>query len=241
MLIMILTSLTFTIQSYATPSENFWETNEGDIFDDWTIARTRAFGEDGFFQITEETFRPIIAFESLGENLNSAYNQGEKIGSEYEDTYQRAEEIFYYVRNNVRYTTDKTQFKFEEFAQNADELTATINQKGFAKGDCEDMAILLAVMYKGAGYRSAIVLAPGHAATLVYLPGYDKANVVFDFHGEEGWIWAEATGNTNELGWVPQEVLNEELYVHEVNTEPILTKGPPLLPGFIEASVWIIS
>lgn len=227
LVMMMLISFTFSSKSDAIPSKNWWKDENGDIFDDWSVARTRSFGEDGFFQITENSFRPIIAFESLGENANIAYELGEKFREDYPDKHQRAEEIFYFVRDKVAYTSDKTLFEVEEFAQNADELAETIVEKSFAKGDCEDMAVLLAVMYKGAGYRSAIVLAPGHAATLVYLPEYDKANVIFQFHGEDGWIWAEATGKTNILGWAPQEVLNEDLAAYEVAAEPITFEKPP--------------
>jgi len=50
----------------ATPSADFHEV-DGEIFDDWGICRTRAGGEDGFYQVFRTSFRPVIAFESLGE------------------------------------------------------------------------------------------------------------------------------------------------------------------------------
>ena len=52
----------------ANPSSGFREI-EGEVFDDWEICRTRASGEDGFYQISETSFRPVIAFESLGRAL----------------------------------------------------------------------------------------------------------------------------------------------------------------------------
>ena len=73
------------------------------------------------------------------------------------------------------YTSDNDQFGNDEFAQNADEVAATIQKSGVAHGDCEDSGVLLAVMYMAAGYRSAIAVMPGHVATLVYLPEYKKA------------------------------------------------------------------
>ena len=111
--------------AWASPSENFDEKN-GDVFDDWEICRTRAFGEDGFYQLTETTFRPVIAFESLGENADTAYRLGEQFADEYPDRTRRAEAIFSFVRDRVRYTSDIDQFDHKEFAQNADELAAII-------------------------------------------------------------------------------------------------------------------
>ena len=169
----------------ATPSTGFQE-RDGEVFDDWEICRTRAFGEDGFYQITETTFRPVVAFESLGENAALAYSLGEQIASKYPDPLQRAEEIFRFVRDRVKYTSDIDQFPYEEFALNADELAAAIDQNGVSYGDCEDSAVLLAVMYKGAGYRSAIVVGSGHTAALVHLPDYKKAAAVFELVGGSG-------------------------------------------------------
>jgi hypothetical protein len=82
----------------AFPSEGFYE-RSGDIFDDWEICRTRAFGEDGFYQITETGFRPLIAFQSLGEQANLSYSLGEQIANEYPDPLQRAEAVFHFVRD----------------------------------------------------------------------------------------------------------------------------------------------
>lgn len=212
----------------ATPSEGFRET-DGDLFDDWGICRTRASGEDGFYQVSETGFRPVIAFESLGEETNLAYSLGEQFVQKYPDRRQRAEKIFYFVRDRVKYTSDKDQFKHDEFAQNADELATAIEQDGVAYGDCEDSAILLAVMYQGAGYRSAIAIGPSHTAALVYLPEYKKASV-FVLEGETGWIWAEATGKNNPLGWLPKDLINAELAAYEISAEAIGPGKPIIAP-----------
>ena len=214
----------------ATPSASFTERN-GDVFDDWGICRTRAAGEDGFYQISKTTFRPVIAFESLGENAALAYSLGEQIAHKYPDQQQRAEEVFYFVRDRVNYTPDIDLFEYEEFAQNADELAATIDQNGVGYGDCEDSAVLLAIMYKGAGYRSAIVVGSGHTAALVYLPDYNKASAIFELEGEPGWVWAEATGNNNPLGWVPKEFINAELAAYEISAEAIAPAKPSTAPS----------
>jgi hypothetical protein len=199
---------------------------DGHIFDQWNVCRTTAYGEHGFFQITETAFRPVIAFESLGNYTGVAYELGSELQTTYPDRIQRAEQVFYIARDRVRYTSDSDQFGYSEFAINADELADTIETKGIALGDCEDHAILLAVMYKGAGFRSAIVLAPGHAAALVYLPDYKNANAVLSFKGEVGWIWAEATGRNNPLGWMPERYFGARLAAYEVSAEPINLTAP---------------
>jgi len=213
----------------ATPSSGFHEIND-DVFDDWGICRTRAFGEDGFYQISETSFRPVIAFESLGESAALAYSLGEQIAGKYPDQLQRAQAVFSFVRDRVHYTSDVDQFKYDEFAQNADELATTIDQDGVGYGDCEDSAVLLAVMYKGAGYRSAIVVGSGHTAALVYLPDYNKASAIFELEGEPGWVWIEATGKNNPFGWVSKEFLNVELAAYEVEEEAVAPVKPPAAP-----------
>ena len=228
LILVVVAVLATTGYALATPSAAFHKKN-GDIFDDWGISRTRAVGEDGFYQVSETGFRPVITFESLGEEANQAYRLGEQFAQKYPDQPQRAEQIFYFVRDSVRYTSDKDQFKYDEFAQNADELADAIAQNGTAYGDCEDSAILLAVMYQGAGYRSAIVIVPDHTAAMVYLPGYKKASV-FEMDGESGWVWAEATGKNNPLGWVPKEFINVQVAACEVSDQPIapaeITEAP---------------
>ena len=216
----------------AVPSAKYYQEG-GEIFDDWDICRTDAAGEDGFFRISATGFHPIIAAESLGQNADQAYYTGALFAREYQDMDQRAEEIFAFVRDSVRYTSDESLFGYAEFAQNADELAQIIDDNGVAHGDCEDYAVLLAVMYKGAGFRSAIVLAPEHAAALVYLPGYREANRSLSVEGEPGWIWAEATGGNNPLGWMPEEFLGTELEVYEVEDEAIVKGEPPDKPSVV--------
>ena len=93
----------------ATPSADFREIN-GEVLDDWGICRTRASGEDGFYQISRTSFRPAIVFESLGEEAALAYSLGEQIAVKYSDQLQRAEAIFRFVQDRVKYTSDIDQF-----------------------------------------------------------------------------------------------------------------------------------
>jgi hypothetical protein len=204
--------------AWAFPSQGFHKI-DSNVFDNWNICRTDASGENGYYQITGTGFRPVIAFESLGEQANVAYSLGEQIASEYPDQLQRAEVVFSFVRDTVEYTSDIDTFGSDEFAQNADELATTIMKDGIGGGDCEDMTVLLAVMYKAAGFRSAIVLLSEHTAVLVYLPEYNEATAFFELAGEPGWIWAEATGRNNPLGWAPDEYLDMEIPAYEILAE----------------------
>jgi hypothetical protein len=86
-------------------------------------------------------------------------------------------------------------------------------------------------MYKGAGFRSAITVGPGHTAALVYLPEYQKAAAVFELEGEPGWLWAEATGKNNPLGWAPKEFINAEIAAYEIGDEEIAWAEPPTTPS----------
>ena len=230
----ILSGLAMTSHAWATPSANFNERG-GEVSDDWGILRTTAFGEDGFYQLSETSFRPVIAFESLGEEAALAYRLGEQFATAYPEQIPRAEAVFSFVRDRVQYAPDIDQFGYEEFALNADELATAVNQSGIGYGDCEDSAVLLAVMYKGAGFRSAIAVGEGHTAALVYLADYDKATAVFEMDGEPGWIWAEATGKNNPLGWVPKEFINAQVAVYEIGDETVARQGPPSEPSTVVA------
>ncbi len=207
----------------AAPSQGFFERGD-DIYDSFGISRNRSMGEDGFFQITGDNFDPIIARESLGENIDLAWELGLSFTEKYPEPNQRAQKIFNFVRDRVLYTSDIDEFDRQEFAQNADEVAAIILDQGRAPGDCEDSAVLLTVLYKAAGFRSAIVLAPGHAAALVYLPTYNKAARTFTLEGEKGWVWAEATGSTNELGWLAPSLVGEPMVAREITLDALQKK-----------------
>jgi hypothetical protein len=194
LVVVLLAGVATAGHAWAFPSQGFREI-DSNIFDDWKICRTSASGEDGYYQITEIGFRPVIAFESLGEEADVAYSLGEQIANEYRDPLQRAEAVFSFVRDRVRYTSDVDEFGSEEFAQNADELARTIVKDGSGTGDCEDMAVLLAVMYKAAGFRSAIMLLSEHTAVLVYLPDYNQATAFFELNGELSLNFSVLRGN----------------------------------------------
>jgi predicted transglutaminase-like cysteine proteinase len=222
-LLALLAMLLAASHALAFPSKGF-HIDEGEVFDEWGLCRTRAYGSDGFFQVSAEAFRPAIVFESLGEKADLAFKWGKEFATKYPDKYALAEAIFRFARDHIKYTTDTDQFGYKDFARNADELAHDISRDGLSRGDCEDYAVLLATMFKGAGLRSAIVIAPGHAAALVHLPGYRKATS-FHLNGEAGWVWAEATGRGNPLGWVPKQYLGEMLLIYEISQEAIFDQG----------------
>jgi len=225
-------------------SSQFYK-KDGEVYDFWGICRTRAIGENGYFQIMPTGFRPVIVFESLGSRDSLACRWGEEFLTRYPEDEYRAKKIFEFVKKRVNYIHDIEQFGYREFAQNADELADRI-RGGSARGDCEDYAILLAILYKMAGYRSAIALIPGHAAALVYLPGYRKSNVAMKLGNEEGWIWAEATGKNNYFGWIPPKILTSSVVAYEIKEaekislvsepegEPVkLTRKGQRVPSFL--------
>jgi len=216
--VILLAGLAAAGHAWAFPSQHFYQ-RDGQVFDDWDICRTDASGADGYYQATDNGFRPVIAFESLGAEADLAWSLGQQLADEYPDPLERAEAVFDFVRDRVDYTSDVDAFGDEEFAQNADELAATIVGGGSGKGDCEDMTVLLAVMYRAAGFRSAIMLLPEHTAVLVYLPDYGQATAFFDLNGESGWVWAEATGRNNPLGWAPEQYLDERIPTYEISAE----------------------
>lgn len=184
---------------------------------------TSAYREGGFLQVREtETklvFQPLIPYQSLGEYVDAAYKLGQRFAEEHPDRVQRAEQIFRYVRDGVHYTPDIDLWGMPDFAQNADEVANTLLTDGIAHGDCEEYAVLLAVMYQGAGYRSAVVIWPGHSAALLYLPGYERANVIFTLNEEPGWIWLEATGSTNPFGWFPVGQAQQPILAYELSPD----------------------
>ena len=71
----------------------------------------------------------------------------------------------------------------------------------------EDMAFLCGTIYVGAGFDAAVIDAPYHAALLIWLPDFSNANDYWDINDGRGagWIWVEATGSSNPLGWTPPD------------------------------------
>jgi len=181
----------------------------GNWYDSWEFKRSDYGGADGYM--------PNIAYETLGNNKELAYSIGESFKTSYAGKVQRAEAILEFVQRWTDYGYDVDNVVMDgthqnEWAWNADEMAHMFNTttNTVAIGDCEDMAFLCATIYIGAGFDAAMVLAPSHAALLIWLPEYPNANYYWDIDDGRGygWIWVEATGEHNPLGWTPPDFNN---------------------------------
>ncbi|HUU88544.1 MAG TPA: hypothetical protein VMX17_12435 [Candidatus Glassbacteria bacterium] len=179
----------------------------GDWYDSWGFNRNVYWGDDGYL--------PNIAYESIGSDKELAYSLGEWFRGNYDQRVERAEAILDYVQRWTDYGYDednvfKDNIPQEEWAWNADEMAHMFDETNniVAIGDCEDMSFLCATIYLSAGFDVAIISPPAHVALLIWLPEYDNANYYWDIPDdgrEYGWIWVEATGEANPLGWTPPD------------------------------------
>ena len=179
-------------------------------YDSWDYNRNYYAGEDGFL--------PNVAYESLGSDKDRAYEIGEWFEENYGNKVERAEAILDYVQKWTDYGYDEDNVfrngrAQPEWAWNADEMAYMFDETTYsvAIGDCEDMSFLCATIYIAAKIDVALVEPPGHVALLIWLPEYDNANYYWDLPDdgrEYGWIWVEATGEVNPLGWTPPDYSN---------------------------------
>jgi len=179
----------------------------GEWYDSWGINRNFFGGSDGFI--------PNVAYESIGSDKDLAYSIGEMFRTNYVREVERAEAILKYVQRWTDYGFDVDNVYMNdipqaEWAWNADEMAYMFDEdsNSVAIGDCEDMAFLCATIYLAAGFDVALVSPPEHVALLIWLPEYDNANYYWDIPDDGrdyGWIWVEATGEENPLGWTPPD------------------------------------
>jgi hypothetical protein len=179
----------------------------GDWYDNFGINRNYYGGTDGYL--------PNLADETLGENKELAYSIGERFQDDYSIKTERAVAILKYVQKWTEYGYDsdnviRNGIAQDEWAWNADEMAHAFNETTGAKaiGDCEDLAFLCATIFIGAGFDAAIVDATDHVALLIWLPEFSNADYYWDIPNdgrEAGWIWVEATGSSNPLGWTPPD------------------------------------
>lgn len=174
--------------------------------------------------IDDEGYIPALAYESLRPNTEEAYLKGKWFENTYPSRRQRAEAILDWVQVWTQYCYDINCVKSpdgepqEEWAWNPDEMMHMIDTSTntLATGDCEDIAFLCALLYTGAGFGAAIVDAPQHVALLIYFPEYPNANMYWNIDEAYrvpteygyGWIWVEATGDNNPLGWTPRDFIH---------------------------------
>jgi hypothetical protein len=178
----------------------------GEGYDSWGITRTNSEGSNGFL--------PKVAYESLGDYKERAYSIGETFKTNYPQKVQRAEAILSYVQRWTDYGYDEENVFMNgaaqpEWAWNADEMAHMFNETTgvVAIGDCEDMAFLCSTLYLAAGFDVVLVSPAEHVALMIWLPEYSNANYYWDINDGrgEGWIWVEATGEKNPLGWTPPD------------------------------------
>lgn len=216
------------------PSSTFTE-RRGEWFDDWGYNRNYYGGSDGYL--------PNLAFETLGENMELAYRIGDSFKAEYPNAADRAEAILKYVQTWTEYGYDEENVfrrgvPQPEWAWNADEMAHALNETTgvTAIGDCEDLSFLCATLFEGAGIDAAVVDAPEHVACLIWMPEYANANRYWElasgYHDGAGWIWVEATGETNGLGWTPPDFKNGNWYAYPIalqgaRTWPTSQPTPP--------------
>ncbi|MDQ1281450.1 MAG: hypothetical protein QG670_2715 [Thermoproteota archaeon] len=195
---------------------------QGDWYDSWGYDRNNAEGSDGYL--------PNIAYESLGTNKELAYNIGLQFKANYPSRTERAEKILQYVQRWTDYGYDEDSEAVihiagthqGEWAWNADEMVHMFNQTTgtIAIGDCEDMSFLCTTIYVAAGFDVVLVSPVGHVALMIWLPEYDNANIYWDIGDGrgEGWIWVEATGGDNTLGWTPSDFNDGNFEVYPLVT-----------------------
>jgi hypothetical protein len=226
--LLFLVALTQLTNSSGFPASDF--TQQGDHwYDNWGIDRTYYGGSNGYL--------PNLALESLGENRELAYSIGEQLKSEYSERTQRAVSILKYVQTWTDYGYDEDNVIVGgelqiEWAWNADEMAHNFdkNTGAVAIGDCEDMAFLCGTLYIAAGYDVAIVDAIDHASLLIWLPEFDDANSYWDLPNDDrdaGWIWVEATGESNPLGWTPPDYQGGGWTAHGIGSLNFVAEIPP--------------
>ena len=102
----------------------------------------------------------------------------------------------------------------------------------------QDMAFLCGTIYVGAGFDAAVIDATDHAALLIWLPEYPNADYYWDLNDGRGsgWIWIEATGSENPVGWTPSEYEDGYWIAYQINSQPYVALSPaPSEPTFDDA------
>ena len=228
-LLFVILAVTIAKPASAIPAASFTQQN-GDWYDNWDIDRNDA-GYSGEFP----GYLPNLASETLGDNKELAYILGQQFESQYTNNTGCAVAILKYVQTWTYYAYDSDTFvrngvAQDEWAQNADEFAHAFNQSTGVKapGDCEDMAFLCATIYAGAGFDAAVVDAPDHVACLIWLPEFSDASDYWDLNDGRGagWIWVEATGNTNPLGWTPSDYEDGQWTAYQINSTPYTDHSP---------------
>jgi hypothetical protein len=246
LMLFALLSILVISQSQTTnglPASSF-NRKEGDWYDNWGINRNYYEGPNGYL--------PNLATETLNENKELAYSIGEWFQTNYPTETDRAAAILKYVQTWTEYGYDSDNVlrggvPQEEWAWNADEMAHAFNETTGVKaiGDCEDMAFLCGTIYVGAGFDAAIVDAPEHVALLIWLPEFSNANCYWNLTTDgrdAGWIWVEATGSSNPLGWTPPDFIDGGWTAYAIgNLEFVAEPELPQLTIDIEILIVVVA
>ena len=229
--VICLVSITYAIPSGGVYPPEFTYRN-GYWYDSWGYNRNYYAGENGFL--------PNVAYESLGSYKQLAYEIGEWFAENYDNEIERAEAILDYVQRWTDYGYDEDNVVRNgiaqvEWAWNADEMAHMFDesQNLVAIGDCEDMTFLCATLYVASKIDVALVDAPGHVSLLIWLPEYANANHYWDIPNDgrdHGWIWVEATGEVNPLGWTPPDFSDGEWDAHIIGFSKFSVEYSPRNP-----------
>jgi hypothetical protein len=213
------------------PASSF-SLQDGDWFDNWGIDRNYYGGPHGYL--------PNLASETLGANKELAYSIGEWFQDNYPSKTERAVAILKYVQKWTEYGYDsdnviRNGVAQDEWAWNADEMAHAFNETTGVRaiGDCEDMAFLCGTIFVGAGFDAAIVDATDHVALLIWLPEFSNANNYWDIPNDDrdaGWIWVEATGSSNPLGWTPPDFENGGWTAYSIGSLEFVAEPEPSQP-----------
>ncbi len=203
-----------------------------DWFDSWGYNRNYYGGRDGYM--------PNVAYETLGAYQERAYSLGQQFRISYSSEIRRAEAILKFVQRWTQYGYDVDNVVMggraqNEWAWNADEMVNMFDESTntIAIGDCEDMAFLCATIYLGAGIDAALVLTTSHIALLIWLPDYPNANYYWDIPDDGkggGWIWVEATGDQNPVGWTPPDFADGDWVVFPLGFTEFTVEYTPRNP-----------
>ena len=221
---------------------NSFTLQDGDWYDNWGIDRNYYGGSHGYL--------PSLASETLGENKELAYSIGEWFQSNYPSKTERAVAVLKYVQKWTEYGYDSDNVvrdgvPQDEWAWNADEMAHAFNETtgAIAIGDCEDMAFLCGTIYVGAGFDAAIVDATDHVALLIWLPEFSNANSYWDIPNDDrdsGWIWVEATGSSNPLGWTPPDFEDGGWTAYPIGSLEFVAEPEPSQPLSTDLNVLVV-
>ena len=115
---------------------------------------------------------------------------------------------------SLPYTSDNVTTGFDEYQRYPYE---TLWDNG---GDCEDTAILTAVLLKEMEYDAVMISPPRHMAVGVNLES--QSGVYYEFKGKK-YYYLETTGDNWEIGEIPDDYKNQEVEVLPLIAKPYLT------------------